>query len=162
MTAPGRKPKPTLTVVREGNPGHRPIREGVVLPPSTPREPSWTAYFPSRRRAEARARATATELWRRTAPVLARSAGLTNEQREVLIDYCITWARIEQGERELSMNGPVVATERGMVKNPWTTILNGYRANLRSLIGELGLSPSAAARFGPRDPDEGDADDPFD
>jgi phage terminase small subunit len=45
----------------------------------------------------------------------------------------------------------VVMTERGQVKNAWTTILNAYRSHLRSLIGELGLSPSAATRLGGKD-----------
>ena len=161
MATPGRKPRPTLAVVREGNPGHRPIGDPLRLPPSTLVEPKWSELLPGPRRADIRSRKTAAELWRRTAPALARSAGLVNEQREVLIDFCITWARIEQGERALSMEGLLVKTERGMVKNPWTTILNQYRSNLRSLIGELGLSPSAATRLGGRGGDDGD-EDPFD
>lgn len=108
-----------------------------------------------------RARQVAGEVWRRVGPVLERSAGLVNEQREVLIDYCVTWARIDQGERAISMQGAIVETERGWVKNPWTTILNQYRSNLRSLIGELGLSPAAATRIGGRDDGDGE-DDPFD
>lgn len=105
-------------------------------------------------------RDTAAELWRRTAPTLSRSAGLVGEQQEVLIDYCLTWARIIQGERALSRDGVVVHTERGVVKNAWTTVLNQYRSHLRSLIGELGLSPSSAARLSR--PESGDDEDPFD
>src|SRR5262245_5167711 len=46
MTVPGRKPKPPLQVVREGNPGRRPVREGVKLPPTELVEPDWSAFFP--------------------------------------------------------------------------------------------------------------------
>ncbi|MFH9011221.1 P27 family phage terminase small subunit [Streptomyces sp. NPDC017943] len=46
MAVPGRKPKPALQVVREGNPGHRPVREGSRVPPSELAEPDWTEYFP--------------------------------------------------------------------------------------------------------------------
>jgi P27 family predicted phage terminase small subunit len=47
MVAPGRKPKPALQVVREGNPGKRPVREGVKLPPTDLIEPDWSSFFPS-------------------------------------------------------------------------------------------------------------------
>lgn len=46
MPVPGRRPKPALQVVREGNPGHRPVREGAKLPPSELLEPSWPSFFP--------------------------------------------------------------------------------------------------------------------
>ncbi|MEU6661249.1 phage terminase small subunit P27 family [Streptomyces sp. NPDC046821] len=46
MAVPGRKPKPPLQVVREGNPGKRPVREGVKLPPAELVEPDWSAFFP--------------------------------------------------------------------------------------------------------------------
>ncbi|WP_233277128.1 P27 family phage terminase small subunit [Streptomyces microflavus] len=32
--------------MREGNPGHRPVKEGAKLPPSELIEPPWTAFFP--------------------------------------------------------------------------------------------------------------------
>lgn len=162
MATVGRKPKPTLSVVREGNPGHRPVRDAVTLPPSAVVEPDWSAWFPGSWRAERRARATAAGLWRRVAPTLVRSVGLVGEQQEVLVDLCVTWARIEQGERALSMEGVVVATERGNVKSPWTTVLNQYRSNFRSLAAELGLTPSSLARLGGRGSAGDDEDDPFD
>ncbi len=46
MPVPGRKPKPALQVVREGNPGHRPVREGVKVPPTELVEPDWAEQFP--------------------------------------------------------------------------------------------------------------------
>jgi P27 family predicted phage terminase small subunit len=102
----------------------------------------------------------AAGLWRRNAPTLARSVGLVREQQETLVDYCVTYARIVQGERALSRDGVIVTTERGPVKNGWVTALNQYRSHFRSLTGELGLSPSSAARLSrPKDSDE---EDPFD
>jgi P27 family predicted phage terminase small subunit len=47
MAVPGRKPKPPLQVVREGNPGKRPVREGVKLPPAALVEPDWSSFFPA-------------------------------------------------------------------------------------------------------------------
>ncbi len=163
MAVPGTKPKPHLAVVRSGNPGKRPLKEGAKFAPTKLVEPKWTDFFPSQRRAEQRARKTCAELWNRTAPVLERTTGLVDAQREVLIDYCVTWARIQMGERELSLQGPLVKTERGWVKNQWTTILNQYRAHFRSLVGELGLSPAAATRIDlSGGGDDGDGDDVLD
>lgn len=161
MPKGGRNIKPALAVVREGNPGKRPIRDSVVLPPSVLVEPDWGQLIPGRCAEECRARDVAARLWRRLAPVLARSVGLVGEQQESLVDYCVTWARIEQGERALSRQGVIVRTDKGQVKNPWTTVLNQYRAHLRSLVGELGLSPAAATRLPRRDSSDDEAD-PFD
>lgn len=158
MATVGRKPKPALAVVREGNPGHRPVRDSVTLPPSALVEPHWPDFIPGPRRSEVRARKTAAELWRKLAPTLSRSVGLVGEQQELLVDLCITWARIQQGERALSMEGVIVATERGNVKNPWTTVLNQYRSHLRSVAAEFGLTPSSLTRIGGRG-DGGDGDD---
>ena len=161
MATPGRKPKPALQVVREGNPGKRPAKPAPLrLPPTDVVEPDWATWFPGRKVAMVRARKTAAELWSRTAPVLTKSVGLVGAQTETLVEFCVTYARIEQGERSLSMDGVVVMTERGQVKNQWTTVLNQYRPHLRSLIGELGLSPSAATRLGGREADG--EEDPFD
>lgn len=47
MAKPGRKPKPALQVVREGNPGHRPVRQGVKIAPLNElAEPKWPETFP--------------------------------------------------------------------------------------------------------------------
>ncbi len=92
---------------------------------------------------------------------MARSVGLVHEQQEVLVDHCLTWARIRQGERALSAQGMVVAGRAGgVVRNPWTTVLNQYRSHARALAGELGLTPRAAA--GLVRPAADGAEDPFD
>ena len=43
---PGPVKKPALQIVREGNPGKRPVPETVKLPPATFDEPVWTDEFP--------------------------------------------------------------------------------------------------------------------
>jgi P27 family predicted phage terminase small subunit len=123
-------------------------------------EPKWADLLPGPAAEQRQARSDAAKLWRKVAPTLARSVGLVHEQQEGLVDYCVTYARVLQGERALSRDGVVVRTERGQVKNAWTTILNQYRSHFRWLIGELGLSPSAASRLA-RPPGDDD-DDPFD
>lgn len=155
MARPGPKPKPALSVIREGNPGKRPVVDSVVLPPSALREPDWESLL------DEEAVTDAAALWKQLAPTLARSVGLVGEQQVALEDYCTTVARIRQGERAISRDGMVVpGAMGGLVKNPWTTVLNQYRAHMRSLIGELGLSPASATRI--TRPESSDDEDPFD
>ena len=45
MGARGPAPRPPLAVVREGNPGHRPVKTGVRLPPAELAEPDWEQTF---------------------------------------------------------------------------------------------------------------------
>ena len=155
-----------LAAVREGNPGHRAWRDPVVLAPSALREPDWVELLPGDSADQKRARQVAAELWARTAPVLARSVGLVNAQQDTLVDYCITRARIDQGERALSYGGVVIGSgrrDRGPVKSPWTTVLNHYRPHARSLASELGLTPSSVGRIErPAVVGGDDQNDPFD
>ncbi len=154
MARPGPKPKPALAVVREGNPSKRPVKDSAVLPPSALREPDWSTF-------EDEVAIDASVLWRQLAPTLARAVGLVGEQQVTLEEYCVTVARIRQGERAIARDGMVVpGAMGGSVKNPWTTVLNQYRSHLRSLIGELGLSPASATRI--TRPESSDEDDPFD
>lgn len=163
MATPGPKPKPALQVVREGNPGKRPVKDSAKFNPSDLVEPDWEEWFPEGSgvyEENTKAREVCHGLWVKLAPSLSRTVGLVGEQQETLIEYCVTYARIRQGERAISIEGMVVSTERGQVKNAWTAPLNQYRSHLRALIGELGLSPSAATRLGDRGGD--DEEDPFD
>lgn len=155
MPSGGHNAKPVLQAVREGNPGKRRLKDAVKLPPSALREPDWSDAL------DAVPAKDAGDLWKQLAPTLVRSVGLVGEQQVVLEDYCVTVARIRENERALTNEGMLVpGAMGGQVKNPRTTILNQYRSHLRSLIGELGLSPSAASRI--TRPESGDDDDPFD
>ncbi|MFJ9961067.1 phage terminase small subunit P27 family [Streptomyces avermitilis] len=162
MAVSGAKPKPHLAAVREGTYRADRQSEGMRLAPADPVEPDWSEIFPAPARGKMakdaeEIRGKAREVWARVVPALIVSAGLTDPQRETITDYCVTAARIWQGERVLTREGMITVSERGMIKHPMTTILNAYRAHFRSLTGELGLSPSAAARISP--PENGDAED---
>lgn len=160
----GRKPRPVLQVIREGNPGHRTVADPVTLPPTALAEPPWSELLPGDSPDAKRVRLTASALWARTAPTLSRSMGLVAAQQDALVDYCVTRARIEQGERALSRDGVVVdagRADRGSVRHPWTTVLNQYRPHFRALAAELGLTPSAASRLS-RQTQGQDDEDPFD
>lgn len=165
MAVRGTKPKPALTIVREGNPGKRPIKEGLKLPPTTPEEPVWTDWFPVTNGAHAgdnqRGRDDARSAWRLVVPVLSAQGVLAKIDLCVLADYCITVARVNQCERDISVHGMWVEGERGAQKNPSVTAANQYRQQLKFYVGELGLSPSSRTRLDKGDP-PGDDDNPFD
>lgn len=166
MSLPGPKPKPALTVVREGNPGKNPVREGVSLPPALLDEPAWLDIWPAVRdktqqNVNRRAREVARREWNRVVPVLRHTAGLAAVDATILTDYCIAVARIDECERDISRRGMLIEGERGWQKNGSTTVAAQYRTQLARYIGELGLSPSARGRITP--PKDGDdEDDPFD
>ncbi|MCM1945463.1 phage terminase small subunit P27 family [Streptomyces sp. G2] len=112
-------------------------------------EPDWADTFPpvrgnpERTKVNARARAVASEEWRRVVPLLALNAGLGDVDTAAVKDYCVCLARIDECERELSRNGLLLLGERGWQKNGATTIVGQYRTQLSRYIRELGLSPSA-------------------
>ncbi|MEV6159406.1 phage terminase small subunit P27 family [Nonomuraea sp. NPDC052129] len=158
---PGKRP--ALAVVREGNPGKRPVEMGVILPPAELAEPDWQETFPTvRDKAQQalnrRAREIARREWRRVVPVLKHTAGLAEVDATLLSDYCVCVARIDQCERDLSTRGLQVEGERGWQKNGATTIVSQYRAQLKVYIRELGLSPSARTGLRPPGGDDDDSD----
>lgn len=160
MAKPGPRAAPALKVVREGNPGKRPVRDSVVLPPAALAEPIWAEVFPAppgqRVPGETtRARNVARREWRRIVPVLIRSCGLADVDEVTVLDYCVCRARIDQGERALSRDGFMQLGERGWQKNGWTTVVGQYRTQLKTYIGELGLSPSSRLTA-PAGDDDGD------
>ncbi|MEU5429040.1 phage terminase small subunit P27 family [Streptomyces olivoreticuli] len=166
MADPTRR-KPPLQVIREGNPGKRPIAEGVRVPFTELSEPDWLDTFAdvgddAQRAVNARCREVASREWRRVVPVLEFTAGLGTVDTSTLTDYCVCIARIDQCEREISANGILMQGERGWQKNGATTIVGQYRTQLVRYIGELGLSPSARGRLIPPDNSGGDDDGIFD
>lgn len=108
-----------------------------------------------------RCRATARAEWTRVVPVLIRSAGLAEVDLAVVTDYCVTVARLVECELRLSIEGLVVMGQRGTCRNPLTTVASQYRTQLKTYIGEFGLSPSARGRLEPPGGDDGE-NDPFD
>jgi P27 family predicted phage terminase small subunit len=163
--------KPFLQVVREGNPGKRPLDPGLILAAAKDlSEPNWQDTFPTVRSdkeqqdVNRRAREVARREWRRVVPVLQYTAGLAEVDVNLLHDYCVVVSRIDQCERDISTRGLLVPGERGgWVKNGAATVVSQYRAQLKVYIRELGLSPSARASFvAPEGDNDGDDGDPFD
>lgn len=163
MADPVRK-KPFLEVVREGNPGHRPVEPGLLLPPAQLEEPDWLETFPVKKGDQfaenERLRFVASREWNRVVPVLKHTAGLAAVDAAALHEYCTVVARIDQCERALSTGGLLMQTDRGWVKNGAATIVSQYRATYKVLLREFGLSPSARRSLTPVE--ASDEADPFD
>ena len=160
---PGPRAKPPALKLIEGNPGKRPIPEPTELPPLAPAKPNWIQIFPAppalpktatpedrADRAQVNAdlklaRIDADWAWDQVVPVLDNFSLLATVDVFILIDFCTVWARIRQGERDITFRGGVQdeRRDRGRAKNPWTTILNQYRTQFRALVAELGLTPSS-------------------
>lgn len=161
MSDPRRK-KPALQAFREGNPGKHPVPDIAAVPPSELTEPDWRETFrtvddPEREAVKSRCSAVASHEWRRVVPVLKIAVGLGEVDTTVLKNYCISAARIDQCERELSEHGLLVRGERGWQKNGATTIAGQYRSQLARHIRELGLSPSARTAITSPEPDADDS-----
>lgn len=145
------------------------MKPSVVIPQDELAEPDWLEVWPATRDKElqpvnARAREVARREWRRVVPKLRRAAGLGVVDLAVLTDYCICVARLDECERDISRRGLLLQSERadrGLVRNPSTTVAAQYRTQLARYVGELGLSPSARGRLSPPENEGARGLDPF-
>lgn len=144
--------RPNLQLVLEGNPGHQSqerLQGGLRLPPGAPEEPAWADRFPAVRgekRATAvnrRCREVARAEWRRVVPVLDAMGMLAKVDHQVLVDWCTCVARVDQAERQISVEGMTMQGERGMQRHGAAILAQGYRTQMRKLMVELGLTPLA-------------------
>lgn len=149
----GPKPQaPALKLVK-GNPGKRPIEMGVQVEPGIPPEPDWKALFPGSRKGVGDLRKDAKREWDRITPILDRQGLLTQLDWAVAMDYCVCIARLLECERVISIEGLEKWGSRGLMKHPAISSAAGYRAQLKSYIGELGLGPSSRGSM--KSPGEG-------
>lgn len=183
MGARGPAPRPKLQILREGNPtglAKAKIERQVELDPAAPVEPDWAAWFPDLepvgddadptlaalvedRQAEAELhRLHATEEWDRVVPPLDAKGYLAAVDATALADYCVTVARVLGFERDITLRGTWVMSERGAVRNPSISAANQYRAHLRHLMTNLYLTPVARARALAGVPTGDGDEDPFD
>lgn len=116
-------------------------------------------------------RKTASSEWRRVVPVLDRIGLLTSLDAQILCDYCVVTARLEEASRSVSIEGMVVEEVRYSPKgdeyvvtkrNPNTVLEKEFRVSALRLISELGLSPTSRARIHVPGGDVSDDDDLLD
>ena len=146
----GRKPKPTLLTMLDGNPGKRPLNEHEPITlQGVPAAPEWLDD-------EAKAE------WERIIPDLAEMGVLSRADRPALTAYCTAWSRWVEAEGMVRKFGMIVKSpEKGFpMKSPYLSIADQALETMRKLLVEFGLTPSSRSRI--RTLSAADAGDEFD
>lgn len=154
MGARGPLPKPVLTVVAQGNPGHKPQRDlqpKRKLPPSLPTPPPDLDGI-------------ALEEWNRVLPEIDKLGIVSHVDGPMLAVYCKTWARWCRLDERLSAEGEILKGRDGLAKkNPVWQLWRESAALLQNYAKDLGLSPGARLRLSmPEQEKDGDSEDIFD
>lgn len=147
MGARGPAPKLRAVREREGNPGKRPLPEGVRLPPEIPAEPDWRAVFPMDpwgRGPAMRLRKTAAAQWALLSRYLGSQGILAAVDAAALELACSAFAIYRESMREARLGDA----------------LKWFGAWV-SVSGKLGLTPAARDQLNPREGVHA-ADDLFD
>lgn len=146
----GRKPKPTVLKILEGNPGKRPINEREPTAPAG--MPDCPAYLDD----------VARDEWQRTGEVLSQMGLLSLADRTALAAYCTAYSRWVQAEAAVKKYGSIVKSpDKGFpMKSPYLTIADQAMESMRKFMVEFGLTPSSRSRI--KVPNAGQAGDEFD
>jgi P27 family predicted phage terminase small subunit len=146
----GRKPKPTVIRILEGNPGKRAFNDHEPVPP--PGMPNCPEYLDDEARAE----------WFRTAKVLHDMQLLSMADRTALAAYCVAYSRWIHAEQQVKKYGSIVKSpEKGFpMKSPYLCIADQAMEAMRKFMVEFGLTPSSRSRI--KVPGDLEAQDEFD
>ena len=141
----GRKPVPTALKVVRGNPGKRPLNEDEPQPEKgIPDPPDWL-----------------TEVARAHWPLVAKQlndAGiLTSIDGQALAMYCEAFATWREAMDTIACEGSIVRSQNGFpIQSPWLAIANRAHDDMRKLLVEFGMTPSARSRVKATPKDDGD------
>ena len=128
----GRKPKPTIVKIREGNPGKRRINGNEPQPSGC--QPTCPAHLSPTAKAE----------WKRLAQSLNKIGLLTQVDRAALAAYCQSYGRWVEAERKLAETPALLKTPAGYVQpSPWFAISSKQLELMAKFMVEIGLIPTA-------------------
>lgn len=127
----GRKPKPFLLKLAEGNRGRRKLVPGVDLPPGP---------FPPPFPLDGVARGE----WTR---IVAMAYWLRPTDSVAIADRCLCFQRMLEAEQDIRDRGSIVRTRNGKVANPSIRIARSYRISVQRHDAELGLTASSRGRL---------------
>ena len=130
-----RRPKPTELKLLQGRPGHHPINR---------LEPKPLKGVPGALEALTE---PARVHFDRMSEQLTATRVLTVNDGIVLSVTAQSTADYEEATNELAKAGKVVRTERGLVKNPWTTIQKQAFDQMMKGLLELGLTPASRSKI---------------
>ena len=146
----GRKPKPTVLKLLEGNPGRRPLNQNE--PKSQVRLPRVPEHLSDEAKKE----------WRRLGHLLVRMGVMTEADADALALLCTSWARWLEAEEQLRRYGIVIKSPSGYpIQSPYLSIARQSMAELRSLLSEFGLTPASRSRVNATAPVETDPFEAF-
>jgi len=130
----GRRPKPAAQRRREGNPGKRPIHDGLIAD-GEPEKPEFSNPY-------------AEEEWERVVPLLVSQGIAGRAHTASLMAMCIHWGIAEDARLTYESEGLVEEGSMGqMVEHPLiSTYMKAIAAYLRIAV-EFGLTASAATRI---------------
>jgi P27 family predicted phage terminase small subunit len=133
----GRKPKPTLVKLLEGNPGKRPINDCEPRPCAA--IPECPEFLDDEAKAE----------WFRSAKVLSDMGLLTVADRSALAAYCTAYSRWVNAEALVAKHGPVVLSpdKKFPMKSPYLVVADQAMEAMRKFMVEFGLTPSSRSRI---------------
>ena len=132
----GRKPKPSIIKISEGNPGKR------KLPANEPKPVPSIPDCPSHLKGESKLE------WERVTTELFEQGLLTRLDRTVLATYCETYGIWVEASTNVVKRGRVIPTQNGYpVLNPWHSIATKAALDLKAFAVEFGLTPSSRSRI---------------
>lgn len=136
MAQRGRKPKPTVVKILEGNPGKRSLNTNEPVPErKAPSCPSWLEE-------EAKIE------WNRMAEQMEQLGILTEIDMAAFAGYCQSYARWKEAEEFLSQHGTIVKTKSGYWQQvPQVSIAQTYLKIMNKFCEQFGLTPSARSRI---------------
>lgn len=133
----GRKPKPTVLKLVEGNPGRRRIDVDSEPQPdlALPECPDFLVE-------------DAREEWHRMAKELFAMGLLTTVDRAALAGYCAAYGRFAGAERDIARNGTVVNSPNNYpITSPWVGVANRALDLMHKYLVEFGMTPSSRTRI---------------
>ena len=130
----GRRPKSTILRLIEGNPGKREIVPDIVIDGELGQPPAW--FKPEH-----------VLKWshlQRFAP----AGMLTELDRQLVIQYCVSAAIYDQAVQDMAELGPVVKSpNKGVpMQSPYLHTMNQAAAQLDRCYDKLGFSPQSRSR----------------
>lgn len=131
----GRKPKPTALKLLNGNPGRRPLNK--LEPTPEPGIPDPLAQLTPE----------GMDHYRALTERLSAVRVLTVNDGPALSGLAQSIADYEQATGELARMGKVILTDRGAVKNPWTTIQKQAFDQMQKGFTDFGLTPASRSRL---------------
>lgn len=133
----GRKPKPTVLKIREGNPGKRSLNKAEPNAPSD--VPTCPDFLDE----------VAQEEWERISGILTEMGLLSTADRAALSAYCTVYSRWVHAEQQVKKFGTIVKSpEKGFpMKSPYLTVADQAMESMRKFLVEFGLTPSSRSRI---------------